>query len=89
MYEASNIRSGGRIEKVNIERANEKSVWAVGGRRRARVSDWTAYFDTFDEAKAHIVLVTTGAYHRAKENAEYTKEKMLKALALTEQETGV
>lgn len=53
MYEA--WASFNSIKPVEVDRATDKSVY-IKGNRRARVTDgYTSYFDTWDEAKAHLV----------------------------------
>jgi len=42
------------IMTIDAERQTEKSVW-VDGVRRPKLAASLAYFDTFAEAKAHVV----------------------------------
>lgn len=51
-YRAVNYKN--RIEKVEVERETESSVW-VNGMRNAKVSKWHIYFDYFDDAKDHQI----------------------------------
>lgn len=53
-YLARNSTWGKLIELVEIERETESSVW-IGGRRNSKISDYHCYFDSFDEAKAHLL----------------------------------
>ena len=43
------------IEEVLVERESESSVW-VGGNRLAKMSTYDCYFDTWIQAKQHLVL---------------------------------
>ena len=45
---------GSLIEKVEVTKETDKSVW-LGVRREAKVSEYQCYFDTWDQAKAHVV----------------------------------
>lgn len=42
------------IKAVEVERETETSVW-VGGRRRAKVTDYGTFFDTWEQARAAAV----------------------------------
>lgn len=46
------------IERVECTRETDKTVWLYDHRRkredrRAKISDWTSYFDTWEEARCH------------------------------------
>jgi hypothetical protein len=42
------------VSIVSIERSTESSVW-INGRRHARCSGYESFFETFDDAKAHLI----------------------------------
>ena len=49
------ISWGIEIEKIKIIKESEKSVWTEYGRRELKWSEWRKYFDTFEEAKNHLI----------------------------------
>lgn len=51
-YRTGNYKN--RVEKVEVERETKSSVW-IGGKRNAKVSGWHMYFDSFDDAKNHLI----------------------------------
>ena len=50
------FRSEGFINKVEVERETEQSVW-INGRRNSKHSDYSSFFDSFDEAKAFLLAI--------------------------------
>jgi hypothetical protein len=44
------------IERVAVEKETESSVW-INGRRNAKKTDYHSYFDTWDDAKRHLLTV--------------------------------
>ena len=47
---------GKLIDKVECERETKSSVW-VNGSRNAKISEHRSFFDTFDEAKSHLIKI--------------------------------
>jgi hypothetical protein len=45
--------NGYEILSVEIERETENSVW-ISGRRHSKMSDYHCYFETWDDAHAHL-----------------------------------
>lgn len=45
-----------RIEKVEVEKESGSSVW-IRGRREAKETQYHAFFNTFQEAKDHLIDV--------------------------------
>jgi hypothetical protein len=45
---------GKLIRKIEIERETGSSVW-INGRRNSKQSNHHSYFNTFDEAKQHLL----------------------------------
>lgn len=43
-----------KIDKVEVERETESSVW-IGGRRRSKNTDYECYHDTWNDAKCHLI----------------------------------
>jgi len=41
-----------KIEKIEVEKTTESSVW-INGRRRSRKSSYECYFDTKEDAISH------------------------------------
>jgi len=81
-------RTGGyqkEIEKVEVEKESEKSVW-INGRSHLKRSSCKNYFDTFEQAKKH--LVTNGQKHitLCEGRLEYAQEKQAELLAKLEVE---
>jgi hypothetical protein len=42
------------VSIVSVEKSTERSVW-IKGRRQARCSGYESFFETFDDAKAHLI----------------------------------
>ena len=53
------------IHKVQIEKETEASIW-IDGRRRGKSSEYSSYFDTWDQAHAYLIKKADGNLHRAK-----------------------
>jgi hypothetical protein len=75
---------GCEIETIEVERKTEKSVW-INESRSARTSDWEQYFDTFEEAKNHLIKQAEEKIESAKNNLAIA-ESFLKDVQ--EQENG-
>jgi len=60
------------IEEVEATKVTEKTVWLSNGRRSAKRSDYTNYWDTIEEAKEHLEK----KYKRMIKNAETKIEKV-------------
>ena len=81
---------GKRITPLVVQRYTDSSVW-VGGRRRARVTDWESVFPTWEEAKAHLLSqadknLQSARAALARAQAEYGNIKGMKdpAIALAQ-----
>jgi len=44
-----------RVEKVEVVGETEHFVKLLNGRKEAKKTDWSAYFDSFDDAKNSLV----------------------------------
>lgn len=42
------------IQEIECERETDSSVW-IGGRRNAKRSEWSNYFDTWEEAHSSLL----------------------------------
>lgn len=69
-YESNSF---GRIKKVEVDRETESSVWlSVDGkevlreRRAAKRSEFRSYFDTWDDAKNHLIEMHEGKVAHAR-----------------------
>lgn len=63
------------IEEVEVVRVTEKSMWLKGGSgRQAKHSDWLNYWETYEEAKAHLMS-------ECKSRLKYSEEKVCRELA--------
>jgi hypothetical protein len=58
------------IEVVDIERETESSVW-INGSRCGKLTEYHSYFDTFIEAKSHLLA---GAERKVK-NARFSLQQ--------------
>lgn len=72
------------IQKVEIDRETDASVW-VNGSRRSKKSDGVRYCDTFNEAKQFLLSHSTAKLETAKRELRYAQETHDKTLALTEE----
>jgi glutathione peroxidase-family protein len=43
------------IDKVEVERETNVSVWLKNGRREAKISDYSIYHNSFTEAKEYLI----------------------------------
>ena len=66
-------KTGGFIEslikKVKVERETEYTVW-INGNRCSKKTEYSQFWNTFDEAKSHLI----DKYTRQKNNAELRLE---------------
>lgn len=60
---------GCEIETVEVERETDKSVW-INGQRNAKRTDWFNYWNTFIEAKNHLMIVAEKKINAARFNLE-------------------
>jgi hypothetical protein len=44
------------IEEIEVEKETEYSVW-IKGRRAAKKTDYHNYFDTWEDAKLHLLAI--------------------------------
>ncbi len=58
-----------KIKPVEIERETDASVF-IKGRRRAKRSSCESYFDTWEEAKAHLMSVAESKLNSARRELE-------------------
>lgn len=65
-----------RIETVEIARETEKQVVLMGGRRSNKIGDYEGYFDTWDQAKQHLLDKTECEVQERKASLEYAKDKL-------------
>lgn len=71
----------GKIEEIEADRIEDKSVW-IKGRRRNRVSDWESFFETWHEAKAFMVDRLQYELAAAKQELDKARSKLEAAKAL-------
>ncbi len=55
----------GSIEKVEILKESEKSVWYSKDDCRRKMTDYNAFFDTFEEAKEWLIIWADNRQKRA------------------------
>ncbi|GAF97832.1 unnamed protein product [marine sediment metagenome] len=74
----------GGISTKEIVRETDSSVWTPsrwegkGERREAKVSTYSAYFDTFDEAFAWVLKRANARLEKAERQVGYAKEQLKK-----------
>lgn len=66
------------IRVVTIDKETEASVW-VGGNRRAKITEYENYFDTWQEAKDCIVANARSELRRAKMRVDRARSKLQSA----------
>lgn len=76
-YMTSSIYSHS-IKKVEIERETEASVW-IKGRRQVKSSGYHSFFNTFEEAKAHLLEEAQAKCNAAKKNYE-RQQKLVESI---------
>lgn len=69
------LYSGGTIHAVNVERSTESSVW-MGGRRRARTSEYEQYWETWQEAHAYLLRRVTNTVRVCRNELERAEQRM-------------
>ena len=72
------------IEKIEIDRETDKSVW-VNGQRQAKAGGYYAYFDTFGEAKGFLITTVLAEIRNAENSINYQKRELDKIKAISEQ----
>lgn len=66
------------ISIVSIEKRTEVSVW-INGRRKARYSDYESFFETFEDAKAHLVGRARAELTACKRHLDTARNKLKEA----------
>jgi len=74
-----------RIKKIEIERETDHFVFLKDGRREAKVANYVSYFNTFEEAKEHIINKAKGKVRHYEHQLQNAKEDLDDANALTEE----
>jgi hypothetical protein len=64
------------IVPVEIERHSGASIWLVGGKRRARISDWQSYFKTWEEAKNHLLETQQAEVDNAQKRLDHQLKRL-------------
>lgn len=75
----------GGVEPVEVEGETEKFV-IIQGRREAKRSEWSCYFDSFEEAKAHLVASAENAVTDAEQRLSAANKELALVLDLVEPE---
>ena len=73
------------IERIEVERETEHSVW-VGGSREGRWTSYHKYHDTWHNARAYLKDRVTNALKSYEKNAEDARKELAKISAMTEPE---
>jgi len=72
------------IEKVEVIKETEKSVWLSGKSHESKVSGHRCYFDTFEEAKKHLITKYKRRVVEAKTSLECSEIDLKFAEELTD-----
>lgn len=72
MYKATISPS---VERVEVERFTDSSVW-IKGRRNARVSSYESYFFTREEALEHLRIIFSSRLEMAKMRLKRAQQKV-------------
>ena len=63
---------GKLIEAVEVDRETAAYVW-VNGQRNRKLTKYNSYFDTFDEARQHLLGIAERSVNSARINLERAK----------------
>lgn len=81
-------RNSLEIEVVEVTRKNDKSLWALDHRNRerreSRSTNWYNHFDSFEEAKEHIVNREARRLQGAKDAVIRYESEYQKALLISQ-----
>ena len=80
-YRTSNFSTS--IERVEVERETEHSVW-VGGSREGRWTSYRKYHDTWHNAHAYLRDKATLRLESCQRNVEYARKALADISAMTE-----
>lgn len=75
-YEVS--RFGDEITKVNVQRETWHSLW-INGRMAPKEG---RFFDSFDEAKSHVIALAEQRVAKCERNLTYLRERLERARLL-------
>jgi len=75
---------GRAIEEVEVERETEKSVW-MKGQRSEKMTNYSCYFNTWQEAHDHILKKSLNEMSIAKSRYDSAKKRYQDTLSLKEQ----
>lgn len=78
---------GDKIERVEITRETDKSVWLKvpsGERKAKKLSRYEVYHDTFQAAKESLIKSIKNKISQAEMKIKYRLEELKEAEALTE-----
>lgn len=70
-----------RIDKVEVEKETDKSVW-VDGRSFRKLSGYECYFDTFEEAKSYYLERAGSKVISAKKQLEFANREFDESMSL-------
>jgi len=84
-YKTTNIFNTlyARIEKIEVERETEKSVWIKGN--KCCKTSYCCYFDTWQEAHEYILDLANNQVNRAILQLERTKSLLVNIYGLKEE----
>lgn len=71
------------IKKIEVD-SETNSFVIINGRRNAKKSDYKSYFNTFEEAKSHILEYWENEIKSARNTLEYRQSRLGNAKGLKE-----
>ena len=69
------------IKTVEVEKETENSVW-INGRQNRKLTEYHCYFDTFEDAKNHVIGEAQAGIEKVKRQMEYAENNMATARSL-------
>ncbi len=68
---------GKYIERVEIQRETDASVW-INGSRNGKWTDWKKYHDTWDHAKNYLIETKTAKVRNYQSQLDSAKDELSK-----------
>lgn len=65
-----------KIEKIEISKESETSVWDMKNRRHNKQSSYENYFDSFQDAKNYLIKKQEDQIKGYERNIQYCKENI-------------
>lgn len=85
-YEAMNGMYRSTIVKHEIERESDSFVWIKNGRRQAVKSQYSQFFNTWNEAHNFLIVEARTAYDKIKNKLDVAADELNKTIELVNPE---